>query len=865
MKKNIPHRIIALASALLIACSPMALARPEVVPDLTKATPQNTRNNYNLGPTGALGWMNVEGGMTEKARQILVTAVEKGSPADGKLMAGDVILGVFGKPFTRDARRTFGEAIGQAETEEAGGLLPLIVWRPVNKKEPSSEDASSKGLPKEVVPVADDGAGDEDNNAALEELSNDADPKKAQERIPEVAKGNTLDIEIQLKVMGAYSDTSPYDCPKAKKILEQGLRLIADDITRDNRFPINELALLASGKPEYLELVRKSVHEIAARTPEKEELWRVSNHNGKQTWSFGYYNTLMAEYYLATGDKVALGPLESYTACLSRGQGMFGTWGHGLFGAGPEGNLHAPVPPYGPVNAAGLPCFVSLVLAEKCGIEEPELRPAIERANKFFGYYAGKGAIPYGEHRPGAVHDDNGKTSMTAMAFALQGKNYETRFFSKMVTASYESREWGHGGNGFSYVWGPIAANCGGPKAIAAFMKELRWYYDLARRWDGAFVYTDTGGGVSSSYRGVFNSTASYMLGYAVGLKKIYLTGRDANPGNWLTEADVAEAIAAERWLGEGAHSNRTTAQLLTGLASWSPLDRVRSAAELARRQDDVLSQLLEMVNSNNTDARLGAVHALGQLGERAVPALYTLAGLLNDDDRWIRVQAAEALRSIGEHARPVLPQMLKAAAIKDENDLMEFGVGALAYALFYPGGAYGPQGILAGSIKETPKELLYPAIRLIANNPDSHARGCLRSTYGLLTIEDVKALAPEFLNSVKDMAPANTMFSKGARIAGIQAMGRLHIAEGLPLGMMMLNLKDWGRGVIISATLDALKQYGGAARSILPELKKMEEEIRGMKPQHSKMLALLEAIENDQNPPRLISLKEYLDKEAKN
>ena len=27
------------------------------IPDLTKATPAKTANSYNLGPTGALGWM----------------------------------------------------------------------------------------------------------------------------------------------------------------------------------------------------------------------------------------------------------------------------------------------------------------------------------------------------------------------------------------------------------------------------------------------------------------------------------------------------------------------------------------------------------------------------------------------------------------------------------------------------------------------------------------------------------------------------------------------------------------------------------------------------------------------------------------
>ena len=54
---------------------------------------------------------------------------------------------------------------------------------------------------------------------------------------------------------------------------------------------------------------------------------------------------------------------------------------------------------------------------------------------------------------------------------------------------------------------------------MAAFMKEMRWYHDLVRRWDGAFVYVSVGGGVAGSYRSVFNSTGSHMLGLAVGLK----------------------------------------------------------------------------------------------------------------------------------------------------------------------------------------------------------------------------------------------------------------------------------------------------------------------------------------------------------
>ena len=800
MKRLPNHFVVAFAAAFLVSGAPgVAAAAP---PDLTKTTPAKTDKSYNLGPTGALGWMYVEGGMTRESRQILITAVEKGSPADGVLEVGDVILGVFGKPFTEDARKSFGWAIGEAETEKSKGILPLIVWR----------------------------------------------------------KGKTQNIDLKIQVMGAYSDTSPYGCPKAKKILDQGCTLIAKDLKRENRFWINELALMASGKPEYQEMVRKSAQAVAASTPDAEKLWEaVSTGGGLHTWGLGYKNLFLTEYYLATGDKTVLQAIRTCTVCVARGQGKFGTWGHGLRTTTAGGQRHGPVPPYGPVNQAGLPCFVSMVLAEKCGIEDPELKPAIARSNRFFGYYVDKGSIPYGEHRPGIGHDDNGKNSLAAVAFALQGKRAETQFFAKMVTASYESREWGHTGNGFSYVWGPPAANCGGPKAVMAFMKELRWYYDLARRWDGAFVYTDVGGGVARSYRGVFNSTGSYMLAYALAMRKLYITGRDANPANWLSDADIAEAIAAERWLGDNAYDKRTTERLLAGLSSWSPLERSRSAQELGRRKDDVLPQLLAMVTSNNPRARLGAVIALGQLRTRALPALDTLVGLLGDDDRWLRVQAAEALRTIGEAAKPVLPQMLKAAAVKDETDQMQFAVGALAYALFYPGGAYGPRGILAKSIEGIPRDLLYPALRSIAANPDSAARGCLRSTYGLITFDDAKALAPTIVTSIREMAPANTMFSKGVRLAGIEALARLRIEEGIPLTMMMLNLRDWGRGYIILESLDVLKQYGGAAKSVLPDLKKLEVDLRKMEPQHGKIVEVIAAIENDKNPPRLISLKDYL------
>ena len=100
------------AGLLMSASVPAALSEKAGPIDLTTTKPETISNSYNLGPTGALGWMHVAGGMTEQSRQILITAVEETSPADGLLEVGDVVQGVFGQLFTSDARRAFGHAIG---------------------------------------------------------------------------------------------------------------------------------------------------------------------------------------------------------------------------------------------------------------------------------------------------------------------------------------------------------------------------------------------------------------------------------------------------------------------------------------------------------------------------------------------------------------------------------------------------------------------------------------------------------------------------------------------------------------------------------------------------------------------------------
>ena len=173
-------------------------------PDFTKGDqiPEGYKHDWNLGPTGARGWIYSNRLETSKARQILVTKIEPGSPADDTLQVGDVILGLDGIPFESDPRTLFGKAISKAETT---GELNLLCWR----------------------------------------------------------DGDTKSVKIKLPILGSYAKTAPWECSKSEKILQQGLEALAVRIA-DPEYKsvaitrsLNALALLASGNKKYLSIVKK--------------------------------------------------------------------------------------------------------------------------------------------------------------------------------------------------------------------------------------------------------------------------------------------------------------------------------------------------------------------------------------------------------------------------------------------------------------------------------------------------------------------------------------------------------------------------------------------------------------------------------
>ncbi|MEX1224627.1 MAG: DUF6288 domain-containing protein [Pirellulales bacterium] len=781
-------------------------ARPTPsVPDLTQGGQRDNKHDWNLGPTGARGWIWGHHLETTNARQILITQVDEGSPAAGILAVGDVILGVDDKLFDNDARKAFGGAITAAETEQAGGLLRLIRWR----------------------------------------------------------DGERANVGIELPVLGSYSDSAPWDCPKTDRIVAAGLKHCAKHLDGGIDGKINALALLASGDEQFL----PRVQELARRQGPPDLKLRLHGPSaGKASWSWGYTNLFLCEYYLATGDVYVLPAIREYSTKIAEGQSGVGSWGHGM--AWPEenhGRLHGRLGGYGALNQAGLVCYLSLVLAKKCGVEHDEIDYAIGKSNEFFAFYVGKGTIPYGDHRPNqGVHDDNGKNSIAAVAFDLQQHDPAAGFFSRMVVASYQERERGHTGNYFSYLWGPLGANRAGPEAAAAFLKEQRWFYDLGRTWKGSFPYQGGAGmGGGEHQYGNWDCTGAFLLAYLLPRQQLHLTGKTARPENYLTGEELAAVIDAGRefssWnMGIDRYRDQHVDELLAGLESWSPAVRSRAAVALAEAKAPPIERLLAMLKSDSLPARYGACEALGNMKSQAAPAVPMLTEALQADDLWTRIQACYALSEIGAPAKVSVPELLRLAAKEREDDPREMTQRYLAFGLFYRGGALKMVGLIARSLEGVDRELLYPAVKKLLENPDGRARGAVGSVYDKLSYEEVEPLLPYVVRAIEEPAPSGVMFASGIRMEGLKLLAKHRIAEGMPLCLETMDIEGWGKRHRISRCLETLQTYGGAAKPVLPMLRDLEQrllnhhEARGLKPQIELVRATIAKIEADKNPPLL-------------
>ena len=728
--------LLILVSALPASAAGKKQDKP--IPDLTQGGTIDHKLNWTLGSTGARGWIFSQNNNTDKSRQIYVTKVDQGSPADGVLKEGDVILGVGQKLFDQDARKAFAAAITEAEKNENAGNLRLIRWR----------------------------------------------------------DGKTETVPLKLKVMGTFSATAPYDCAKTNAIIDMAVAALKEDgLDNGNPNPVdgdgipglfNALGLMATGREDVMPMVEAKIRQIAKEP--------IDGMKWGQAWSL----ITLAEYQLLTKDTTVLPAIKRYAVEAARGQSIAGTWGHGY--AADDGILAG----YGAMNQLSIAHTIGLLLAQKCGVEDPVVQQAIDKSIRFFEYYVGKGNVPYGAHEAGDRFgpDDNGKSSATAIAFNLYGHKKGTEFFARHGLYDYSRIEVGHASNFFHLPWQGLGTALLGKKAAAAHMKECRWHYELLRDWRGKTRHhEDPNHNEPNKY---WDATGARLLFLCLPRKKIYLTGKGGYIADTLNDKAVDTIVESGRY--DGKYHTLSNEQLMKRLGDWCHATRYRAATELAKRDGDWVTPCLKWYASGTMDQKYGATRMFEALKEKAAPAVDLLAQNVRHEDMWLRIRSVYALAAIGKPAAKAVPALLEAVSLDDPADHRHMHRRAIAMALFDK-----RNGLLNSqeAFDAVPREKLISVLKILLRGEEGQSVTTLQYPLKRLSFEELQTLWPEIVYRVEHRLSENVMF---ARMQGacLDLLADHKVKEGLTLvGYRVMTQNGWGGGKRDEVTLNALRKYG--------------------------------------------------------
>lgn len=799
-------------------------------PDLTQdGEPDDTRD-WRLGPIGANGWVfsrNSRQGASRLARQILVTAVDEDGPAAGKLQVDDVILGTYGKKFTRDARKALAKAIDKAETKKQEGKLDLLVWR----------------------------------------------------------EGKEQKCILKLPVLGSYSKTLPFDCPKTAKIIDKAVTYMKEneDLLKPGWLGyINGLGLLATGRDDVMPMVKKLAH---ASILEEGEKLSVEKHVPMKCWHWSYRTVFLCEYYLRTKDKAVLPTITEYATKIAMGQSGAGTWGHTYAARENTGHLHGHLGGYGAINQQGLTLMIALALAEKCGVTNDEITAAMKRGTDFFSYFIGKGTIPYGDH--GAANqwfDDNGKSGAAAIFFDLIDHRKGAQFFSEMVLGSAPSgREAGHTGHFWSHLWGGIGAARAGELGMQAFMQEMNPIFTLERQPSGRMAFQGNIGeaGKKGEPKTKWDSTGARLLQLCVPRRVLYITGKETPRETHLTQERINRILRAGNLdVDKAARAKLTVPQILELLKDPLPPTRSIGARTLAEREINCVDKLIPMLDSENRYARYGAAEALCNAGFGSKKAADKLISLMAaDEDVTFQTYAIAALinrdkkRGLLTVAKPAIPVLLKMAVRHSHDDPRRVLQHDIGRALFYNGRAQPRRGLLPEyGLEGVDRSLLIPAIKEILTNKNGWARSTLSNwIYPRLTEKEREQLWGDIYRATRYIAPSGIMFASGVRVHGLKLMAEHHIKEGLDLAAWYVrHQKGHGNRRRVPEALEAILKYEAHAKKVIPELESHARWYEGPRKNNEKAKpdatakAIREAIEKIktfEEPPafELVSIAEYI------
>lgn len=684
------------------------------------------------------------------ATEIRIAKVAKGSPADGLVTTRDVIVGAGGAAFRTDARREIADAIDAAETEAAKGILPLTL----------------KG-------------------------------------------GKT--VNLQLKILGRYSQTAPYNCPKTEAIITQAAEyLVKSGHYAKGGLHSGWLGLMATGEKKYLDVVRQNLPKQKWVSPDTEAIaatLRGDKDMGYVGWYWGYDCITLGEYYLLTGDQSVLPALETYAVALAKGQDAGGLWGHRMATTARNGRL----PGYAQMNQNSLTCFMGMLMARKCGIRNPDLDRGIGKTYAFYATFIGQGTLNYGVHGPNTkTFNNNGTSATAALDMALAGNREGVDFFSRLSAASWDGLETGHATFYFNVMWTPLGAHLAGPEVTQQFFRQSRWLHTLYRAWDGSFTFD---GGES----GEGNSSGAHLLAYCLGRRALFITGKEADKRLWLKGKEAAAAIE----VGRIDYASKSADELIALFGH--PLPQVTRSAVWALRahepKSDCIPRLATMMKKGTKAERLSAIGYFGYgcSNATALARLDDLGAILRDpkEDPERRALAASALSFIGKPAYPYYMDMARIIVEEEPGDVFRATDESVGNSMVTLCATPFKDGLV------TDKPLFYRAALKLADHKRQSARTSGMRLIAEVPLADFHLVADKVQYIMDDKDPTyHSYHNQGPRGAAIDILVALHIAEGLEYLLDTLQLDSGKYGFKIRMMLEVVPKFGGNAKAALPRLK---------------------------------------------
>lgn len=735
----------------------------------------------SLGPTGLSGVM-------VKAA-IKVTKVDKGSPADGRISAGDMIVGVGSTKSKGSLVHALAVAIDEAETEKAGGKLTLRL------------------------------------------------------------KGDKI-IDLQLAVLGRYSPTAPYDCPKSKAIISRAAEaLIRGGKADQGATHSGLLGLMATGEKKYIDAVAQIIKAAKWAQPNAEEIDLLFKEEGKDLgyvgWTWGYNLITLAEYYLLTKDESVLPAIRIFAVSLARGQDAGGLWGHRM--ATPRNNGR--LPGYAQMNQPSISNLMGLLLARKCGIKDPVLDKGIATTYAYVASHAWKGSFPYGVHGPNnEVFNNNGMSGSAAICMALQGNWDAAKYFSQAAAATYEDLEKGHASPFFNPLWTPLGASLSGPEVTQQFLRNSLWFFNMRRSADGGFTGDDKPGSM--------NGVA--LLVYCLPRKVLLITGRGADESIWVKGQAASDVINLK-----GIDYKAKTPGDLMALAMNHSMPQVRrdAGAALNNHREKLLPTWVNYLKEGTPKQK---ELALSQYGagiplEQRLPQLDSIGAVLRDSsaDIALRAAAAEVVCGMGEPAQKYYMDVARLIQMDKPSDpfcLTDIGLARGLNELC-------EDPFAKGLISD--KATFYKAALKMLDHKRQHGRSFgLRMLSGI-PLEDFHIVSDKVIHVISDKDRTYHSYHNpgGTGEAGIEILANLNIKEGMDYALAILDSESGKGSFKLRAAMDCLAKYGANAKPYVEKFMARPGFEKQKIPENRKLSRnwrnLMKAVESDKSPRKLITLEE--------